>query len=654
MATAAAKAGLSGICWALNSTKDGCLASDDGSFARAVASVMREAVDHSLELRLGEKFVDHVIEKMREYGNATQLPEASGTGFVLVPGQKEPPVDERVEALLKQFQGAREELERLRAFETQIRGESDEASKRELAERLRRQREETERLVKELERQARPDQGSTIGDDSLKSKSSPELINQASAAFDAKRYEEAERCSTEALKLDPENARAKFIQKSAQGELEKNRTARRLVAEGRELLRANRPLDALAKARDAVRAVSDDEDAKRLEEVALKMQREIEVSEALRKMTAALREGWDALTRNEPEIALAKSKFVVDCRAKNGEAPEFKAPTEEAARLEDDALKLKEKLEIEATLREGWNLLNDGNSFMALLKANIVLARRPDNGEAQNLKRRAQLATTQSQPKAGTRMILSIRGVEYAFRWIPSGSFMMGEGNSQHKVNLSRGFWLLESPITQEMWQSIMGKNPSSFTGSDRLPVENISWKDCQKYIKKLNELAHGKKGIFSFSQGKPEIDGFPEGFAFSLPTEAEWEYACRAGTTTPYWFGGSLNGDKANCRGTSPYGTDKKGPYLKKTTEVGKYPANAWGLVDMHGNVGEWVQDWYGDYPTGEVTDPTGPEGGLGRVCRGGGWYGSAVSCRAASRYWGEPGWRLYDRGARLALRSQ
>ena len=269
--------------------------------------------------------------------------------------------------------------------------------------------------------------------------------------------------------------------------------------------------------------------------------------------------------------------------------------------------------------------------------------------------------------EAGERMTLKIRGVEYAFRWIPAGSFTMGSpkgeqeaaianlkaafgeewgeykdgvemlifGEVQHKVNISRDFWLLESPITQCMWSSVMGGNPSKFRGSDRLPVEQISWNDCQEYIGKLNGL-----GVC------------PEGFRFSLPTEAEWEYACRAGATTAYSFGNALNGDKANCDGNCPYGTDKKRPYLDKTTEVGKYPANAWGLVDMHGNVCEWVQDWYGDYPTGEVTDPTGPEGGSGRVFRGGCWDDYAVLCRAAGRCGYDPDGRDVNVGSRLVLR--
>ena len=138
--------------------------------------------------------------------------------------------------------------------------------------------------------------------------------------------------------------------------------------------------------------------------------------------------------------------------------------------------------------------------------------------------------------------------------------------------------------------ERVVGNNPSRFKGIKR-PVEQVSWEDSQQYIQKLNSLLAGTPGA-------------PSGFKFSLPTEAQWEYACRAGTTTPFNFGSVLNGDKANCNGNYPYGTTTKGKYLQKTTEVGSYPANAWGLFDMHGNVWEWCSDWYGNYPSGAVTD--------------------------------------------------
>ena len=238
----------------------------------------------------------------------------------------------------------------------------------------------------------------------------------------------------------------------------------------------------------------------------------------------------------------------------------------------------------------------------------------------------------------GKRQTLSIKGVDYPFRWIPAGSFIMGSPKNEwghyhedlHKVNISKGFWALETEVTQEMWNSVMGANAnySHFKGSKRLPVDNASKYECLKYIEKLNAL-----GVR------------PEGFEFALPTEAQWEYACRAGTTTPFSFGDSLNGDKANCDGDFPYpyGTTEKGTYLRKTTVVGSYPANPWGLYDMHGNVQEWVSDWYDEYPKNEVTDPISGYEGKAEMCRGGGWSSLAESCRSASRHrYGHEGLRL------------
>ena len=174
----------------------------------------------------------------------------------------------------------------------------------------------------------------------------------------------------------------------------------------------------------------------------------------------------------------------------------------------------------------------------------------------------------------GKRQTLSINAVDYPFRWIPAGSFMMGSPKDEHghykedlhRVNISKGFWALETEVTHEMWISVMrvNSNSSRFKDSKRLPVDDLSKDDCLRYIARLN--ASGLR---------------PKGFEFALPTEAQWEYACRAGTTTPFSFGDSLNGDKANCDGKIlPYGTTEKGTYLGKTTEVGSYPPNPWGFT--------------------------------------------------------------------------
>ena len=247
---------------------------------------------------------------------------------------------------------------------------------------------------------------------------------------------------------------------------------------------------------------------------------------------------------------------------------------------------------------------------------------------------------------------------------IPKGTFMMGsppdekdseEDERRHEVTISRDYHLGMHEVTQAQYKKIMGKNPSKFQGdavaerhpetnrvvkevdSANHPVEQVSWEDAVEFCQRLSALPEEKKA----------------GRVYRLPTEAEWEYACRAGTKTAYSFGSQLNGRQANCDGTVPYGTDSEGPYLEKTTPVGKYQANAWGLYDMHGNVWEWCADWYGEYPKGSATDPRGPEDGSHRVIRGGSWYNGAVICRSAYRFRLDPSLRISFLGFRVALSS-
>ncbi len=225
------------------------------------------------------------------------------------------------------------------------------------------------------------------------------------------------------------------------------------------------------------------------------------------------------------------------------------------------------------------------------------------------------------------------------FVWIKPGNFTMGSPKeekerfpeeTQHKVTLTKGFYMGVYTVTQEQWQEVMGNNPSVFKGEKNLPVENVSWDDCQEFIKKLREK--DKK-------------------SYRLPSEAEWEYACRAGTTTPFHFGETISTDQANYYGDAVYGNGKKGVYRKKTTPVGSFPANAFGLYDMHGNVWEWCQDWYGEYPQKEVVDPQGPEKGKFRVLRGGSWYYYPLYCRSAFRLGYVPGRRILNCGCRLCF---
>ena len=242
-----------------------------------------------------------------------------------------------------------------------------------------------------------------------------------------------------------------------------------------------------------------------------------------------------------------------------------------------------------------------------------------------------QEVQTEQAPEAGDRMVLIINSVEHPFRWCPPGTFAMGSpiseperryNETQHQVTLTHGFWMLETEVTQEMWEGIVGNNPSAFRGI-RLPVETVSWYDCQEYIHRLNGM-----GVA------------PAGWWVSLPTEAQWEYACRAGTTTPFHSGDTTDRERANF-----------GRNLGGTTAVDSYPANAWGLHGMHGNVWEWCLDWYGNYPLGSVTDPSGTSSGTNRVLRGGGWFHAAGDCRSAFRRDREPSVRNNAIGLRLAL---
>ena len=229
---------------------------------------------------------------------------------------------------------------------------------------------------------------------------------------------------------------------------------------------------------------------------------------------------------------------------------------------------------------------------------------------------------------------------------IPPGTFMMGspaseadrrDGKTQHKVTISQGFWMGQHEVTQAEYEQVMGTNPSHFKGGN-LPVESVSWDEATEYCTRLTarERTAGR---------------LPQGHEYRLPTEAQWEYACRAGTTTATSFGNSLSSSQANFNGNYPYQNGSKGPYLEKTTPAGQYSANAFGLYDMHGNVWEWCADYYGDYPSGPVTDPTGPPSGDDRVNRGGSWYSLGQDCRSAFRGGNSPGLRSGILGFRVVL---
>ena len=223
-------------------------------------------------------------------------------------------------------------------------------------------------------------------------------------------------------------------------------------------------------------------------------------------------------------------------------------------------------------------------------------------------------------PRAGE--LRAFDGMEFA--WVPAGEFRMGStsaeaGYDEHpvtRVRISRGYWLGKYEVTQDQWQAVMGTNPSEFSGCGRCPVETVSWDDAQAFIRQLNARGGGAW--------------------YRLPTEAEWEYAARAGTI------GDRYGNLDSIAWHDANSGDRTHPVAQKMP-------NAWGLHDMLGNVSEWVQDWYGGYPGGSMTDPTGPVSGSTRVLRGGGWISYARYCRAAARYGSSPGGRNNSLGLRL-----
>ena len=228
--------------------------------------------------------------------------------------------------------------------------------------------------------------------------------------------------------------------------------------------------------------------------------------------------------------------------------------------------------------------------------------------------------------EAGERKIVIVNDVEFAFRWCPPGTFTMGsaewtyrefglwDNEKPHRVTLTKGFWMMETEVTQKQWKSVMGNLPNCGFNGDYLPVERVSWYDCLEFCRMCSRL----------------------GLSVQLPTEAQWEYACRAGTASAYsgqldeiaWYSSNSN---------------------KKTHPVGTKKPNAWGLYDMLGNVLEWCADCFDDYPSGSVTDPTGPVNGAKRVFRGGSWRSEAQNCRSEYRTSNTPDYRFSILGFRV-----
>ena len=215
-----------------------------------------------------------------------------------------------------------------------------------------------------------------------------------------------------------------------------------------------------------------------------------------------------------------------------------------------------------------------------------------------------------------------------------SGEVGRNEDETLHDVDLTHPFLLGEREVTQQEWRAVMGTTPSRFSEcGPKCPVENVTFFDVQQFIAKLNERPGGS-------------------LKYRLPTEAEWEFACRAGTTGPFSTGDHLTTAQANYNGKMPYASFPAGEFRQHTTPGATFPANPWGLHDMHGNVWEWTADWYGPYPESASAniDPRGPASGTKRVIRGGSWFFDANSARCGLRYTHSPQDKGFSLGFRLA----
>ena len=268
-----------------------------------------------------------------------------------------------------------------------------------------------------------------------------------------------------------------------------------------------------------------------------------------------------------------------------------------------------------------------GKAILPMRAKFCPICGRPLQGTAEKVMSENHLNT--SEPSKQT---FNVNGVEFKMIKVEGGTFSMGATSEQeydafscekpvHSVTLS-DYYIGETEVTQELWEAVMGSNPSYFEGDNQRPVENVSWNDCQKFIKKLNRLT-GKE--------------------FRLPTEAEWEYAARGGKySRGYKYSGSNNADEVAW-----YDSNSG----SKTHPVKTKKANELGLYDMSGNVWEWCNDWWGCYQSNSQTNPTGPSEGESRVLRGGGWCYFDMGVRVSRRDYLTPGYRHIIIGLRLAL---
>jgi len=230
----------------------------------------------------------------------------------------------------------------------------------------------------------------------------------------------------------------------------------------------------------------------------------------------------------------------------------------------------------------------------------------------------------------------------------PVGEIGRASNEFQRQVTVS-SFYMGKYEVTQSEYQEVMGNNPSYFIGQN-LPLEQVNWFDSVEFCNKLSEK-NGLTPVYTIDENNVSWDREANGYR--LPTEAEWEYACRADTATPFYTGDNITTDDANYDGNRPFGSNARGIFRQITTPVGSFPPNPFGLFDMHGNVAEWCWDWNTEYARGEQTNPAGALTGYYRVFRGGSWNHSANFLRSGCRSGNIPTIRGYYLGIRLVRNS-
>jgi len=258
-----------------------------------------------------------------------------------------------------------------------------------------------------------------------------------------------------------------------------------------------------------------------------------------------------------------------------------------------------------------------------------------------------QATATRTVTVTGARSVDLNASVAMDMLWVPAGTFTMGSPTSEagrqtneteHNVTLTKGFYLGKYEVTQAQYEAVMTGNtnslsatPSEWPGNPNRPVEKVSWDDAQVFLTRLNAQ---------------QAANLPAGWSYVLPTESQWEYACRAGTNTVYSWGPTIASSNANYNASG----------INQTRDVGQYAANPWGFFDMHGNVWEWTADRYqAAYPTGNpVVDPTGPSSGSSRVPRGGSWSHDGSHLRSARRSYNTPSYRSINLGFRVGFQKQ